>query len=430
MPGKRHSSGWRFFLPAWHYNPFVSNLVCTYAEAADIVRKHAELLRPKVPPIERLPLSASLNRTLAEPILADRDQPPFPRSTRDGFACRAQDIKAGKTLRIVGQLRAGEVWKGPPLASGEAIEIMTGAPVPAGADCVVMVEHVRAEDDTMRAAPPHPVEPGENIVPAGAEAAAGSTIVPEGTRLAASHIAAAAACGYAHLSVHRRPRVAILATGDELVSLDRKPLLHQIRDSNSYSLAAQVTLAGGEPQILPVAPDRPEAIEALIQQAMQSSDLLLLSGGVSMGKYDFVEQALLALGAEFFFTGAKIQPGRPIVFGRLPGLYFFGLPGNPVSTMVTFLLFAQPLIAVLSGDKHQGPRFLLARLTHALPAKPGLTRFLPARICYDVASPQATIVPWQGSGDLASTAAANGFVVCPADSAGFAAGEIVSILLA
>jgi molybdopterin molybdotransferase len=412
-----------------HYNLCVSNLVFSYPEAADIVRQHADGLRQKKPARERIPLLESLHRVLAEPVLADRDQPPFPRSTRDGFACRAEDVHGREPLLIVGQLRAGEVWSGPELKPGEAIEIMTGAPVPSGADCVVMVEHVQVAGTALHLDSERTISQGENIVPAGAEAASGSTIVPAGTRLTASHIAAAAACGYATMSVYRRPRVAILATGDELVQLDQKPLTHQIRNSNSYSLAAQVILAGGEPVISPVAPDQLEASKKLIQEAAENCDMLLLSGGVSMGKYDFVEQALLALGAEFLFTGAKIQPGRPVVFGRLPQQYFFGLPGNPVSTMVTFLLFAQPVIAALGGEQFGGPRFALARLAHALRAKAGLTRFLPGRIDYSMDAPQATIIPWQGSGDLSSTASANCFVVAPSESGDLAAGDLVSVLL-
>ena len=408
----------------------MTNLLLSYTAAAESIRAHADILRRQKSSIEKVPLLASLGRVLAEPVLADRDQPPFPRSTRDGFACRAQDLQAKQSLHIVGQLRAGEMWTGEPLASGQAIEIMTGAPVPEGADCVVMIEHVQVEGAMLGLEPERTMAAGENIVSAGAEATAGSTIVPVGTRMAASHIAAAAACGYAHISVYRRPRVAILATGDELVSLDQTPLAYQIRNSNSYSLAAQVTLAGGEAVMLPVAPDQTEKTEALIRSAMEDSDLLLLSGGVSMGKYDFVEQALLHLGAEFFFTGVKMQPGRPVVFGQLPQqYYFFGLPGNPVSTMVTFLLFAQPLIAALSGVLHGEPRFLLARLGHAHRVKAGLTRFLPARVDYGIHTPQAAIVSWQGSGDLASVASANGFVVVPSDAVDITAGELVSVLL-
>lgn len=403
------------------------DLILTYREATSVIQQHANLLLAKKPAVEQVSLLGALNRVLAEAVVADRHQPPFQRSTRDGFACRAADISA-KPLHIIGQLKAGDVWKGAPLGAGEAIEIMTGAPVPAGADCVVMVEHVKTEEDTLLIDPDRMVESGENIVPAGAEAKSGSTIVPAGTRLAASHVAAAAACGYATIGVYVRPRVAILATGDELVPVDSTPLTHQIRNSNSYSLAAQTTLTGAQPVILPVAPDDKSEIESAIHSA-SSCNLLLISGGVSMGKYDFVEQALLSLDAEFLFTGAKIQPGRPVVLGKLPQQYFFGLPGNPVSTMVTFLLFAQPLIAAVGGEIQNSPRFALARLAHDFRVKPGLTRFLPANIDFKMDSPQANIIPWHGSGDLAGTASANAFVVIPSNADILAAGDCVSVLL-
>jgi molybdopterin molybdotransferase len=406
----------------------VPDIVLTYTEAADVIAQHANILLSQNRPVESVPLLAAVHRVLAEPIVADRDQPPFPRSTRDGFACQAADVGTAKLLRIIGQLKAGDVWKGPALNPGEAIEIMTGAPVPAGADCVIMVEHVKISENTLLIEPGRKAAAAENIVAAGSEAKSGSTIVPAGSRLAASQIAAAAACGYATVPVYARPRVAILATGDELVAVDHTPLTHQIRNSNSYSLAAQTTLAGAQPVILPVAPDDEAEIEDAIR-SVSGCDLLLLSGGVSMGKYDFVEQALLALGAEFIFTGAKIQPGRPVVFGKLPQPYFLGLPGNPVSTMVTFLLFAQPLIAALNGETYGGPRFALGHLAHDFRAKSGLTRFLPARIDFNIEAPRATIIPWQGSGDLASTAAANGFVAIPSSAEQLAAGDSVSVLL-
>jgi molybdopterin molybdotransferase len=402
--------------------------VVTYAEAVRTVQQEAEKIRKRLPVAEQIPLLDATGRVLAEAVRADRDQPPFPRSTRDGFACIATDVQSGRTLRIIGQVRAGEAWQGGPLQSGEAIEIMTGAPVPDGADCVVMVEHVQAEENQLRLDAGRSIASGENIVPAGAEAKSGTVLVPAGTRLAPSHIAAAAACGYALLSVFRKPRIAILATGDELVSLESTPLLHQIRNSNSYSLAAQIKLAGAEPVILPVARDSQPVIEAAIRDA-QDCDLLLLSGGVSMGKYDFIEQVLHHLGAEFFFTGAKIQPGRPVVFGRLPHQYFFGLPGNPISTMVTFALFSQPLIAAVSGEASGGPRFALARLTHEVRCKSGLTRFLPARVDSSINGATTTVIPWQGSGDLASTANANGFAVFPAEDKGLEPGSLISVLM-
>jgi molybdopterin molybdotransferase len=369
-------------------------------------------------------LLASLGMVLAEEIRADRDQPPFPRSTRDGFACRAADL-TGAAVEVIGSLRAGDAAS-LEVTAGKAVEIMTGAPVPGGADCVVMVEHVERNGDTLVLSPGRSIEVGENIVPMGAEARAGAVILPAGARLFPAQLAAAAACGAAQLSVFGRPRVAIVATGDELVEVDEKPLTQQIRNSNSYSLAAQLLAAGAEPVRLPIARDERAHLEAMIRIAMES-DLMLLSGGVSMGKYDLVEEVLLSLGAEFYFTGALIQPGKPVVFGKLGGLYFFGLPGNPVSTMVTFLLFVDPLLGALGGESSREPRFAKAVLKSEVRVKTGLRRFLPARLGSDL---QVEPVSWQGSGDLASTSRADCFLVVPEDRPVLAAGETVTILLA
>jgi molybdopterin molybdotransferase len=398
--------------------------VVSYAEASRIVREHADRLAPSRPPLP-VELLSSLGMVLAEPIQADRDQPPFARATRDGFACRAAGLAGGGPVEIIGSIRAGDAAT-IEVAAGQAVEIMTGAPVPAGADCVVMVEHVVLEAGRVRLAAGRSIAPGENIVPMGAEARAGAVILPAGTRLFPAQVGAAAACGAAHLSVFARPRVAIVATGDELVEVDQKPLPQQIRNSNSYSLAAQVLAAGAEPVRLPIARDERGHLEAIIHTALEC-DLLLLSGGVSMGRYDLVEEVLLSLGAEFFFTGALIQPGKPIVFGKLGERYFFGLPGNPVSTMVTFLLFVEPLLGALCGDAGRGPRFAQGTLASEVHVKTGLTRFLPARLC-----PDLTVEPisWQGSGDLASTSRSNCFLVVPADRPLLTAGETVTILLA
>jgi molybdopterin molybdotransferase len=396
----------------------------SYAEASRIVREHSDRLAPSRPP-QSLELLSALGMIVAEPVQADRDQPPFARSTRDGFACRAADLVGAGPVEIIGSIRAGDAAT-IEVAAGQAVEIMTGAPVPAGADCVVMVEHVELEADRMQLAAGRSIAAGENIVPMGAEARAGAVIVPAGTRLGPAQVGAAAACGAAYLSVFTRPRVAIVATGDELVEVDQKPLLQQIRNSNSYSLAAQVVAAGAEPVRLPIARDERKHLEAIIHTAIEC-DLLLLSGGVSMGKYDLVEEVLLSLGAEFFFTGALIQPGKPVVFGKLGERYFFGLPGNPVSTMVTFSLFVVPLLGALCGDAGRGPRFAQGALASDVLVKTGLTRFLPARLRSDL-----TVEPvnWQGSGDLASTSRSNCFLVVPADRPLLAAGETVTILLA
>jgi molybdopterin molybdotransferase len=401
--------------------------VLRYQEAAAVVWGQAEQIRAENRMrTERLPLPESAGRVLAEPVVADRDQPPFARSTRDGYACRARDLAAGP-LRVMGQVRAGEVWTAGALGPGEAVEIMTGAPVPAGCDGVVMLEHVLLEAGHISLTGPAELAAGENVVPPGAEARKSEVVVPAGRRMAVTEIAAAAACGAAEVTVFRRPRVAILATGDELVEVTDQHQPHQIRNSNSLSLAAQVNAAGGEAVAFPIVRDQCSATEEAIRAAADC-DLLLLTGGVSMGKFDYVETALLAQGAEFFFTGAKIQPGKPVVFGKLPGQYFFGLPGNPISTMVTFALFAAPLLRALGGESQGEPRFSLARLEEDVRVKPGLTRFLPARVESDVLGSRVRRIGWQGSGDLAAAARANGFLVVPETAERLAAGDVVSVL--
>jgi molybdopterin molybdotransferase len=306
--------------------------------------------------------------------------------------------------------------------------------MPEGADAVVMVEHVERDGDAIRILGDRRLGPGENVVPRGSEARAGAVVIPRGTLMEAAEIALAAACGCASLRVFRRPSVAIVATGDELVELDAIPEEQQIRNSNSYGLSALVAKAGGEAVRLPIAPDRREELESIVVQA-RASDLVLLSGGVSMGEYDLVEEVLLSMGAEFFFTGVKMQPGKPVVFGRLPegngfpARYFFGLPGNPVSTQVTFHCFVEPLLRAMAGAGYQGPRFVQATLAADVPGKAGLMRVLPAFLASDRVQPTAKLVGWQGSGDLAANARANCYAVLPPERERFSAGEVITILL-
>jgi molybdopterin molybdotransferase len=276
------------------------------------------------------------------------------------------------------------------------------------------------------------VKAGENVVPTGSEAQAGQVLLKRGSRISYPQIAVAASVGKSKLSVYRKPRVAILSTGDEVVDIDTAPGLNQIRNSNSFSLAAQVLAAGADPVQLPIAPDERARLRELIEDGLHS-DLLLLSGGVSMGKFDLVEEILREFGAEIFFTGAMIQPGKPIVFGRISRNgyqnYFLGLPGNPTSTMVTFELFARPIIDALSGALPSPLLFVQAKLRNELKTKPGLTRFLPALVSGDHANPEVELVGWQGSGDIVSVARANCFLVVLPDRERIAAGENVSLLL-
>jgi molybdopterin molybdotransferase len=313
---------------------------------------------------------------------------------------------------------------------------MTGAPVPEGADAVLMVEHAEiADDGLLRAAAGRVLAAGENIVPRAAEARAGEKVVPAGRRIGAAEIALAASCGYGQLKAFETVKVTIVATGDELVELDATPEPWQIRNSNSYALKAMVDAEGGIGEKLEIARDRREdLIERIAQSAM--CDLLILSGGVSMGKYDLVEQVLRECHAEFFFTGAWIQPGKPVVFGRVPKqrstgewTYFFGLPGNPVSTEVCFRLFVAPLIRALAGKTDVAPRFVEARLAEDVKGGTRVTRFLPAILESDWSRVSVRVVPWQGSGDLAANARSNGFVVLPSGVSHFSAGESVRVLL-
>jgi molybdopterin molybdotransferase len=269
---------------------------------------------------------------------------------------------------------------------------------------------------------------GENVVPPGAEARAGQELLPLGTRMGPAQIALAAAAGKASLKVYRKPRVAVLSTGDELVEVAEKPGPSQIRNSNSYSLAALVTESGGEAVQLPIAPDEEGKLTELIQEGLKA-DMLLLSGGVSMGKFDLVEQALKGLGAQFFFTGALIQPGKPVVFGEAASVPFFGLPGNPVSVMVTFELFARQMVEALSGAEPSRLKSAGARLRSDLKTKTGLTRFLPAMLDGGLHDPEVEVVPWQGSGDMLAAARANCYLVVPPDREKLAKGEMVTVVM-
>jgi molybdopterin molybdotransferase len=417
----------------------------SYDEAAALVTAYAAQI-PAPAVIERVALLAAAGRVLAAPLAADRDQPPFARSTRDGYACRAADASAHLRLPVAGMTRAGQPPAGP-LAPGAAWEIMTGAPVPAGADAVMMLEHVEALEGRVRLRPPRTLAAGENIVAQGAQARAGQELLAAGTLIGFAQIALAASLGAATLEVFARPRVAILSTGDEIVPVEAEPAPGQIRNSNAPMLAALVCAHGGEPWVLPTAADTADALDAALETIFAPSaqaDLLLITGGVSAGKFDLVEPALLGRGAHFHFTGVRMQPGKPVVFGEIarPAAspvgdqcrtqWCLGLPGNPVSSAVTFLLFAAPLLAALAGRVDRGPRFALARLKETVKSKSGLTRFLPAACTFGAAGelPEVARVEWQGSGDLAALARSNCFLVAPEASEILDAGAIVRILLA
>lgn len=405
---------------------------------------------------ELLGLLDANGRVLAEAVHADRDFPPFARAARDGYAVRAADLEIlPASLEVIGEIKAGaDPARALEIVPGKTAAIMTGAAAPVGADAVVMVEYTAREGEHVEIT--RRVATGENIVPAGSEAKRGDQLLAVGTRMGYAEIAVAAAVGRSRVLAYGKPRVAVLSTGDEVVDIDVPPGANQIRNSNSYSLGAQIQAAGGEAVLLPIAPDEPVRLRELLNEGLEA-DLLLIAGGVSMGKYDLVEQVLAEMQAEFFFTGSKIQPGKPIVFGGVKcgvGVsssgassheeqplsqtaaaakggyrYFFGLPGNPTSTMVTFELFARPMVEALAGLSVPKLTFVHAKLKTAIQTKTGLTRFLPARLGGEFDDAEVELVRWQGSGDIAAVARANCYVVVPPERERIEAGEWVAVLM-
>src|SRR6202166_322889 len=396
----------------------------TYEQARqEVIKQLTEKKGPRA--TEQVRVGDALGYVLAQEVKTDREYPPFNRATRDGYAVFAADAKAGATLKCTGEIKAGdrvtkELW------AETCVQIMTGAAVPSGADAVVMIEHTVRDGDEVRFE--RAAVTGQNFVPRGSEARAGQMLLTPGMRLGYAELALAAQVGAAELKCAQKPRVAILSTGDEIVPVDSIPGRFQIRNSNSVSLAAQVRLAGGKPVLLGNAMDREDDLSSKIRRGVQE-DLLVLSGGVSMGKYDLVEKVLREMEAEFYFDAVAIRPGKPAVFGNCGEKFVFGLPGNPVSTMVTFELFVAPAVDLLSGAEARDLPLVEARLGEALDEKPGLTHFLPARMEGRGANREVVALRWQGSGDIIALAHANCFLVVAADRGQLNVGESVPVLL-
>jgi len=399
----------------------------SYVEARRMVAEAATTCFAAAPRRqERVALAGVAGRVLAAPLVADRDAPPFDRAARDGYALRYSDIvKLPATLKLAGEIRAGAAFTDK-IRVGECVQIMTGAAVPESVNAVVMIEHTTREGD--RVTFQRAVEKGANIVARGSEAKAGAEVVPAGRRMGPVEIAIAAQFGHAEMTVFERPRVAILTTGDEIVPMAETPEPFQIRNSNRYSLAAQVVQAGGEPVELGQARDESAELRGKIEQGLKA-DALVLSGGVSMGKYDLVEDVLRELGADFRFDAVAIRPGKPAVFGVCRGKPVLALPGNPVSTMVTFELFGVPMVDVLSGAEARPLRLVKARLRHAVKLTAPLTHFIPAKLMWFGDDAHVAALTSQGSGDLAGLAQAECFLVVPETKLEFAPGEWVDVLL-
>lgn len=399
------------------------------SEAIQIVNQHTQPLAA-----ESVALEDSLGRYLAQDIFADCDLPPFNRSQMDGYAIRAGDVQTATAespsrLRIIGESAAGRGWHHK-MGAGQAVRIMTGAPVPVGADSVQQVELTR-ETNSDEVDILEPVAVGRSIVAQAAEIGSGAQVLGAGEQINAGMIAVLASFGYAQVSVGRRSRVAVLATGSELVAVDQKPGMDQIRDSNNFSIGAYAQLAGAIVERLPLAGDDAELLQRQISEASERSEIVITSGGVSVGVYDFTKLALRKLGAEFFFEKVALRPGKPTVFAKLPnGTLCFGLPGNPVSVSVTFSLFARCAILALQGAKQTVLERQTAVLRGNVKGAKDRESYLPARLHTDddghlIAEP----LKWGGSSDFIGFARANSLVVVPANAGLVETGTKLRVLL-
>jgi molybdenum cofactor synthesis domain-containing protein len=395
------------------------------AEAIQIVRQQTHTL-----PVEHVSLQHALGRVLAQDVVADSDLPPFDRSQMDGYAVRAVDAQAAPVrLRIVGESAAGKGWHNQ-LEEGQAVRIMTGAPVPAGADSVQQVELTHELKDGTVVELLESVEEGKSIVKHGAEIKAGETVLSAGTMINAPMMAVLAAFGYATVAVFRRPRVAVMATGTELVSVDQKPGQDQIRDSNNYSIAAYAELAGATVERLPLTGDETSLLKKQIAKAAETCDLIVTSGGVSMGVYDLTKLALKELDAELFFERVALRPGKPTVFARLPnGTFAFGLPGNPVSVAVTFNLFARTALLAMQGATEPALKRETAALARSVKGTADRESYLPVQLTTnDDGELIAFPLKWGGSSDFVAFALTTALVIVPADTKKVEAGTLVNVV--
>jgi len=395
------------------------------AEAIQNVRQQTHALNSV-----RVELKQALGRVLAQDVVADTDLPPFDRAQMDGYAVRAEDTKSAPVrLRIVGESAAGRGWHRQ-LEEGQAVRIMTGAPVPEGADSVQQVELTHELKDGTVVELLETVEAGKSIVKRGSEVQAGQTVLIAGTTINAAMMAVLAAFGYATVEVFRKPRVAVLATGTELVAVDQEPGQDQIRDSNNYSIGAYAELAGAVVKRLPLTGDETSILKRQIAEAAESCDVIVTSGGVSMGVYDLTKSALKELDAEIFFERVALRPGKPTVFARLPnGTLVFGLPGNPVSVSVTFNLFARTALLAMQNAVDPVLKPETAMLARSVKGTIDRESYLPAQLTVnDDAQLIAFPLKWGGSSDFVAFAITTALIIVPAGVRSIEAGSLVKVV--
>ncbi len=385
---------------------------------------------------EEVSLAASIGRLLRHDAISDLDLPPFDRARMDGYALRSSDVEGATAdrpvrLREVGEAAAGYSFDGI-VEAGQAVRIMTGAPVPAGADAVQKIEVIHVPGDGVPGdgwiEVQEAVKTGQFITPRAIEAHAGDVMVNAGERITPAVAAVLASFGHAHVKVSRRPRVALLSTGTELVEVEKKPGPWQIRNSNTYSLAGYAEAAGVEVISRGIVRDDFDATRDAIADGLAEADVVMLSGGVSMGDYDLVKPALLALGAEVFVEKVAMHPGKPTVFARLDEKIIFGLPGNPVSVAVSFHLFARPALLKMQGaNQIHLPRFQ-AYATRPVKGAPPRRSHQPGRLTIRDGRAEVEPLKWSGSSDLVAFMNADCLIVVPENRASYDAGDLVEVI--
>jgi molybdopterin molybdotransferase len=377
---------------------------------------------------ETVKIGSSIGRVLAEQIVADIDMPPFDRSQMDGYALRASDtLEVPAELRLAGESAAGSGWH-ERLKPGEAVRIMTGAPIPAGADAVQKLEVARESKDSVTIL--EPAEKGKFIVKKASEIRKGSVLFPKGTSITSGMISGIAAFGYSRVTVARKPSVAILSTGSEIVAIDKKPGRDQIRNSNSLMLKVLSEQAGASARLLSIVSDDLERLKARIVSAASEvkTDVLIITGGVSVGKYDLTKAALNEVGAEIFFEKVRLKPGKPAVFARMGEMLIFGLPGNPVSSAVTFYLFVRRALRRMQNASDVDLRSGYARTAGRLKGAGERDTYFPVSLKTTAdATLNAQPLTWRGSSDFVGFANAEALAILP-KGVTYETGDIVKIV--
>jgi molybdopterin molybdotransferase len=393
------------------------------AGAQAVVGQHARPLPPELAPLT----AATLGLVLAEDVASDIDMPPYDKALMDGFAVRSSDLPAGRgVLTISDEITAGQMPHSP-LAPGQAARIMTGAPLPVGADAVVMIERAQALDGNQVHLDDEAVTPGRNILAKGREIRRGDVVLRKGSLLRPQEFGILSSVGRSAVNVHPRPEVALLSTGDEVVEPSQMPGPGQIRNSNGPMLLAQIYQAGASPRFLGIAHDRSESLGPLMEDGLRSS-VLVLSGGVSAGKRDLVPDVLQELGVQAHFHKVEMKPGKPVLFGTRGSTLVFGLPGNPVSALVAFELFVRPALRRLLGHRNPGPQLIAAALAEDFAYRTDRPTYHPAHLEDGDKGWCVRPVPWFGSADLRALALANALVLFPPGSQSHRRGQVFSVL--